>query len=366
MSEDAIQAETSYFMERLRESQSLALKKRRVSDQDAFGLAKALEKNATLTLLSLRSDGIGPVGMRALTEVLRYNEHISDIILFGHNGDGDERADAVSDVIKDSRKLSKLHLTNFGICRVGAAFIGEALKRNSVLQELSLENNAIGSDGAAAIGDALKMNHILTEINLSGNGIGDEGCGPIADALVVNKSLRTLYLQHNRIRDAGAGLLANALRINRSLKRLGLGANKGISLEGSHALAKGLQDNSVLEWLNGVDLRPYSFEVFGIPKIRESSFSGHNFDNVELLEMAREIRERTRKRYAELTNVYRTKSTGRNAQRLFTSSSQQCLRANKQGDMSGRKVQRLDRLPPNTPSCGDGMPEALEKYRKKK
>ena len=86
-----------------------------------------------------------------------------------------------------NRALKKLVLTDNNIGDAGASALSDALKSNNTLEELLLDGESvygnIGPEGAKSIASMLVVNRALTSLNLRGNEIGAGGAKAIADSL---------------------------------------------------------------------------------------------------------------------------------------------------------------------------------------
>ena len=137
----------------------------------------------------------------------------------------------VGTLLRFSRNLSDLRLSQNQLFDTGVTYIAEVVKRNKHLKVLHVDANELGDDGARAIATSLRHNHSLTALNLSENGvgaevhfrhegetlgIGDVGAKALAASLDVNTTLRRLWMSSCEVGDEGARALAASLRRKRS------------------------------------------------------------------------------------------------------------------------------------------------------
>lgn len=181
--------------------------------------------------------------------------------------------------------LLELTLSYNAIGEVGSTSLAKALAMNSHLRLLDLMHNRIGKDGITPwLGDTLRVNYALRELKLSHNAIGDkktvdllqslsqkqlteeeklkariakrrrhttmaDGSEPHDDNDPFNSTLRTLLLSNTGISDEAATHLAHMLAHTRTMTHLDISCNDFTS-EGNVEIARGLQRNSTLRYLN--------------------------------------------------------------------------------------------------------------------
>ena len=81
---------------------------------------------------------------------------------------------ALAEALKTNATLTVLNLRDNNIGPEGAIALADALKINTTLTYLSLWNNTIGPERAIALAEALKTNSTLTYLNLSWNNINSD------------------------------------------------------------------------------------------------------------------------------------------------------------------------------------------------
>ncbi|KAK3287025.1 hypothetical protein CYMTET_5435 [Cymbomonas tetramitiformis] len=253
-----------------------------IGSPGALVLSKLLACNGSLNELSVRENGIGDEGAKALAIALTpnaegvFNGSLNTLDL-DVNGIGPEGAKALAVALTPNEQgvfngsLNTLNLADNQLCGVdefgrgtydasGIKALADALAFNGSLNTLDLRINDIGDEGAKALAVALTpnaegvFNTSLNTLDLTDNRIGTEGAKALAVALtpnaegVFNTSLNTLNLTNNEIGPEGAKALAVALTpnaegvFNGSLNTLNLWGNK-IGPEGAKALAAALTPN---------------------------------------------------------------------------------------------------------------------------
>ena len=207
-------------------------------------LAEALKENTTLTKLELNSYYIDRDGAQAFAKTLKENVTLTELALVC-NGIVADGTKAITGALKENNTLLKLRLSSNQFNSKSTQIIAEALNENVRLTELALACNGIDDDGARVIAAALKVNTTLTKLNLMTNFIGIDGAKAIAAALKVNTTLTELDLSHNRICRNGIQAIAEALKENATLTMLGLDGNN-IGAIGAKDIAGALKENTTL------------------------------------------------------------------------------------------------------------------------
>ncbi|XP_073787466.1 NLR family CARD domain-containing protein 3-like [Danio rerio] len=204
----------------MRESRSVQIRRRGVTDKGWAALASALRSNSShLTELNLSQNILEDSGMELL-----------------------------SDGLKDPHcKLKKLRLIRCGVTDEGCAALASALGSDSTqLTELDLSLNYLGDSGMKLLSTGLKDPHCKLEILwLEECGVRDEGCAALASALRSDSShLTALNLSKNILRDSGVKLLSDGLKdLECKLEILWLIMCQ-VTDEGCAALASALTSNS--------------------------------------------------------------------------------------------------------------------------
>jgi Ran GTPase-activating protein (RanGAP) involved in mRNA processing and transport len=140
-------------------------------------------------VLSLKSNGLGVDGGKALAEGLKGNQVITELNIADNNL-ADYARDmsgvvALADVIPDMGALSVLNLDENGLLLAGCKAICDVLKSNTTVISLSMKKNGFQAKSAQAIAEMLSDNGALTSLNLSSNALGAKGATRIAEAIKV-------------------------------------------------------------------------------------------------------------------------------------------------------------------------------------
>ena len=292
----------------------LVLSRNELEDDGSVALSEGLKANTTLQLLVLRDCAIQTKGVRAIGRALRSNVGLREMDISGehHFGDDDMRVfgssllqnarsnlgfivssifvlqagiesldlsgqrlnaaytTVLAGVLKSNESLTRLSLNRNDIRDEGAAALAESLKYNATLELLELNGCGIKTLGAKAIGKALEHNGSLTSCDLRNNRLGEDGvleigrsllhsrCGRLGyllcDALMVEEGVTSLDYSRAGITAVHMQLLAGVLKCNTMLASLDL--YKQLDVESSKLLARALEANTTLSWLNldGLDL----------------------------------------------------------------------------------------------------------------
>ena len=236
------------LIEQIELNQLKELNLNRTTGQQLIEICSVLAKNSSVQNIHLPGYDIRGAGIIALSEALKLNASVTEIILISDPEDKefdkitDDGAIALAEVLKVNISLQVINLGWNEIADKGSRALAEALQVNRSLYKISLEGNKIEDDGASALAEALKANRSVKDISLASNQIGDDGASVLAEALKFNKYLKMVDLTVNKIGDNGASALADAIKLNVSVEEICLKGNK-IGDAGATALADALDVN---------------------------------------------------------------------------------------------------------------------------
>jgi len=227
-----------------------------VGTQNLEDIAWILRHTKAVTKLNLSQKRIEDEGARTIGEALKINATLTELNL-SKNNIGVEGGKLIGEALKINITLTELNLSRNNIGVEGGKIIGEALKTNTTLTKLYLSGDFfsclpsknIEVEGGKAIGEALKTNTTLAELDISRNDIGVEGGKVIGEALRTNTTLIKLYLSKNNIEVEGGKLIGQALRTNTTLTKLDLSRNN-IGVEGGKLIGEALKTNTALKELD--------------------------------------------------------------------------------------------------------------------
>lgn len=278
-----------------------------ITDEGIRCLAGALDRNATLQILTLSHNAIGFEGASALAEALRSSacrlrrlevahvglrrelaaEFLSGVadnssleaLVLRDNPLGDEGLEEVAIALQRNTTLRELDLSRCGFRLVGTQSLFAALRvrrslpsldlsgndlgqhvgaievlasavaQGSGLQVLDLSSNSLGDTEVELLSGALEAAGCsLRELRLERNAVGENGGERLAAAIGSNKTLQVLLLSENRMSDKGAMAFASALQVNKALRELEIARND-ITCIGAKSFAMCLIVNVTLESL---------------------------------------------------------------------------------------------------------------------
>ncbi|KAI9093064.1 hypothetical protein DFS34DRAFT_567948, partial [Phlyctochytrium arcticum] len=96
-------------------------------------------------------------------------------------------------LLSEESSIRSLSIRSNNIGDVGAKAISEQLRINRMLSHLNLWNNKITKEGAEALAESLRFNQTLTSLSLACNDIGDDG------AIAFSKVLSNAPLLHDEL-----------------------------------------------------------------------------------------------------------------------------------------------------------------------
>ena len=180
-----------------------------ISDAGVAYIAKSLEQNKTLKLLSVNRCGITEKGAECLAVCLRSNKCLESLHLRG-NRIADAGIIAVARSLKQNSSLKLLDVSDCGISEIGAELLADCLMVNQSLGVLNISDNQISDIGMTLIASALLHNLGLNELHLSMCRLIDQCLGPLAYPLRINTSLNGLWLVSNQFTDTGLAVLGES------------------------------------------------------------------------------------------------------------------------------------------------------------
>ena len=133
--------------------------------------------------------------------------------------------------------------------------IGMILKSSKSIQELILTQSRVSDVGAQILAEAVEVNATLLLLDVFGNPISDVGALAISKCLRHNKHLQCLNLSNTNISSKGIGYLAESVRMNNTLLRIGLVQNMysvcgNLTDDTLQAIIKCLETNNTLQQIN--------------------------------------------------------------------------------------------------------------------
>ncbi|XP_067046669.1 glutamate-rich protein 3-like isoform X2 [Acropora muricata] len=182
-------------LKRCHDLKMLNLSINRIGPAGAKLLAAVIKENKSLRMLLLHGNPLTDEGVEILVDAVVKTSNISLMNLdLGDCGLTVEGAKHVARLIESNNTITILTVSGniFGL--EGWKAISNALKTNSTLETLSLDFSKIGDEEAVLIAEGLQECKNLRSIDLEGNRIGDEGGRRLFKAVKMNKSIVDLTL----------------------------------------------------------------------------------------------------------------------------------------------------------------------------
>ena len=207
-------------------------------------VAKSLQHNTTLRVLSLGNNDIPQEASVELALAIKSNKQLQKLWLNDNNLNSS--ANVILNTLTTITTLTVLNLNNNQIPQEAGEALASVIMHNSRLKTLCLNGNNLGV-GTLQIAKALQCIATLTILALGNNNIPKEACDELALAIKSNKQLKVLLL-HSTNLDCSAIVILNSLITITTLTTLNLDNNQ-LSQEAGEALASVIMHNTRLEEL---------------------------------------------------------------------------------------------------------------------
>eukprot|EP00941_MAST-03F_sp_MAST-3F-sp1_P004591 g4591.t1 len=201
-----------------------------------------------LRALFLNSNGIGPEGVAAICDAIRYHRRI-EVVQLRFNRILVDGASKIAGVMRYNKSITHLDLRSCALGDKGARRLGSALSANEKICQLWLAGNQIGDVGGKYFFKGLAENKCLLELDMHCNYMKDESALALGEALQKNTTLVTLNLRENQFGCDAACNISKGLKKNIKLRNLDLSRNH-IANEGAYAIGKSLQTSLALVYLD--------------------------------------------------------------------------------------------------------------------
>jgi len=197
------------------EVHTLSLHSNQIGDEGAEAIAELLRNSGTLTTLVLAYNGLTPHGVEIITQAIP-SSSLETLSLAG-NAIGPVGASYVANLLADSStRLQHLDLAHCGVGTVGAVSLAQSIAANPGLRTLELSQNGI-RDSAVKF---LMATGSLRRVGLASNHIGATGAQHVAQALSGENTLRTLHLSGNPLQGVGVDAIAQVMQVNTAVTQL--------------------------------------------------------------------------------------------------------------------------------------------------
>ncbi|XP_038656888.1 NACHT, LRR and PYD domains-containing protein 3-like isoform X2 [Scyliorhinus canicula] len=184
------------------ELQRLQLADNGFSGCSVANLATSLCTNRSLVALDLGRNKLGDSGVRSLCEALKNPDCVMQQVKLYDVGLTHCCAQALADVLRTTRSLRELNLSNNKLGDSGMKLLSEALRNTDcTIRHLRLDDNGLTDSCSEDLSGALAVNRTLTILSLRLNGFTDNSYGAFFNLIRNCESLGMIGLRDNRFSD---------------------------------------------------------------------------------------------------------------------------------------------------------------------
>ncbi|XP_052766427.1 leucine-rich repeat-containing protein 74B-like [Mya arenaria] len=237
----------TYFLKHMQDRE-LIMKYHGLGPLGVKAMSDPLETNTTIERMDLEGNYMLGVGATYLANVLKDNVYVTQLIL-SENKMGNIGAKAICELLVENKTITYLDLKGNYIEDGVAENFYDMLSKNTDLKTLILRHNNFEDEGARWLRDSLMENDTLVTLDLSWNHFQWRGCCAIAEGMVENTGIKSLNLCMNGFGLEGSVSLEEMLKSNRTLLDLDISFCR-IPLKGAPHIASGIQNNEALERLD--------------------------------------------------------------------------------------------------------------------
>lgn len=159
---------------------SLVLWNNQLNTYSAYKIARAIEDNHSVTMISIGKNNIGPGGALAFSEILG-KHRATNILALNATQIGSRGACTLAKTLQSSGTLEHLSLIANNITDVGIRILAESLIDNKTLRSLCLSGNELGSAAKTALS---RLQHSCPELTIEFPNIDSRGY-----QLILNKTI---------------------------------------------------------------------------------------------------------------------------------------------------------------------------------
>ena len=174
-------------------TKSVNLKKNKIGDKGAMGLASSLTRNVSLKGLSLSENEVQTTGASMLANCLSWHNSTLTHLDLSHNPifqvDGEPSNACFETLLCDCNSLKGLLLENTGLTDYHCELFRARRCFGNSLMLLSLSDNSIGDAGVALLAGPIAHTSTLWYVSLSSNHLTDMGARVLADEISSPSSL---------------------------------------------------------------------------------------------------------------------------------------------------------------------------------
>ena len=216
-----------------------------------------LQKNKTITDMSMRHCTICPRGAVIMAQYLKQNTALRELRITDSQFISNAFQILCEQGLYRHPSLGRLYLVNDDLDNeTSAEYLSNLFDQNSTIQEFYIGENNLGDDGVASIVRKIIQNNTLTtlrHLDLRSNNITCDGAMSLQGLIINNTSLCSLILSDNDIGDYGMMALSRGLQQQqeqqRGLRKLDVSTNN-ITKRSATLIATMLRANQSLHELN--------------------------------------------------------------------------------------------------------------------
>ncbi|CAF3710944.1 unnamed protein product [Adineta steineri] len=202
-----------------KECWSLSININMITDKGIYHLAKAIESNTSLGVLTLSENQITDVGVHHIAQALQTNTRLVFLDI-SFNQVTENGARFLSESLQADSTLRRLLMNYTSIGDRGIQYLANTLVQNSTLEHLSLAATGLTDNGVTNLAKMLKHNTALIELDVDHNPITDSGIKLILDALCNNNVLQKLHIKCKQMTNKSIKDIENMLKLNDTLTDL--------------------------------------------------------------------------------------------------------------------------------------------------
>jgi Ran GTPase-activating protein (RanGAP) involved in mRNA processing and transport len=216
------------------------------------GIVAALMDSRHLTSLSLAGTSLG-VYFKPLCGAILLSA-LTTLSLAGIGAMSTSAASLIATVIRDSKSLTDLNISQTHLEPDKVSIIAEAVRLSPIMQSIHLRGSTINwpedryqdTSHTAALADMIRYSRSLTSVDCSKCALSDIDCNAILQATGQSLSMQVLILAENRISSAGLKSAPAALSSSRTMTQLLVDDNDSIGDDGVKLLAAGLKQSKTM------------------------------------------------------------------------------------------------------------------------
>jgi hypothetical protein len=199
---------------------SLTLRNCGINSQLLIQLADVLRENKSLTNLNLSANSVWGPGMKKLSEVLQLNHTIEKLDLSSNQIEVTSWQD-FCDSLDINRSLTQLNLSNSKLGNF-VPVLSQALQKNRYLWSITLSHNELGFTEISQLCDSFVAHPHLNHIDISNNDLKDESAKKIADIIRGGKNLSSIDLSFSSFEVDGIQIISEAVKSNEMIRRFNI------------------------------------------------------------------------------------------------------------------------------------------------